>query len=157
MKRYRVSSKRCLLSLDHQFQMACGFGLVCFQKKDSWKLSEWRKWPHLSAAMDCGPDNMCGSYALEYRWDFNFDRFPDPSHGGLKAVGLMGFLLSMMVSWTPPYGPDRDHQRMLQIEEALDKCYNKWTAKLTPLFMKKGCWHRQVLQEKLGRVFWFFV
>ena len=72
----------------------CWIGV--FKKKDSWKLPEWRKWPHLSVALDCGPDNMCGSYALEYGWDFYFDRFLDPSHGtncdfdgGLKAVGLM--------------------------------------------------------------------
>ena len=28
LKRFRVSFKRLLLNLDHQFQMACGFGLV---------------------------------------------------------------------------------------------------------------------------------
>ena len=94
--------------------------------------------------MDCGPDGMCGSFALEYGWDFNFDRFPDPSHGtncdfngGLKAVGLMGLILCMMISWNLPYGPDRDHQRMLQLDGALEMLYKTGTAKSTPLFMKK--------------------
>ena len=79
---------------------------VFFRRRTLGKKTLWRTWPHLSCAMDCGPDGMCGSFALEYGWDFNFDRFPDPSHGtncdfngGLKAVGLMGLILCMMISW----------------------------------------------------------
>ena len=119
-----MSSKRWLLNLDHQFQMSCGFGLSFFKKTDSWKKTMWRLWPHLSCAMDCGPDGMCASFALEHGWEFNFDGVPDPSHGtncdfngGLKAVGLMGLILCMMISWNLPY--------------------KTGTAKSTPLFMKK--------------------
>ena len=117
-------------NLDNQFLGSTEVGgLVFFQipkslSSEGW--SDWRRWPHFAAAMDLGGDGLSGSNAFEHFFFLCFSRWPDFAHGAnrdidglLKALGLSGFIICMMVTWNSEFGPDKEHGRRQQRKECL--------------------------------------
>lgn len=144
---YRCAARRWLTTLDNQFQQSTWTGGLSFFRRDPqldiWAPANWKAWPHLSLSSDCGSDGFSAAYALEYGWGVNMDKFPDQSHGGncdfygaLQSSQLYGFMLCMLVSWNVPYGPDRDHHRLVQMREALASSYRRTTPDTNPLFAR---------------------
>lgn len=138
---------RWLTNLDNQFARAIGTGGLNFFRRvpdnQLWAPSSWRTWPHLTCAADCGSDGLTAQFAMEYGWGFNLDRLPDQAHscnndfhGALQDSQLFGYMLSMMISWNLPYGPDKDHHRMSELREAMQQSFKRSTAKTSPLFVK---------------------
>ena len=83
---------------------ARAFQCIAFLVDDTQRLIQQDPflWPHLSLAMDRGPDCVCTDHYLAYRKDVNITTDYDPSHD-LKKRGEMG-ALHLPLDLVEPHG-----------------------------------------------------
>ena len=130
VKIHRVAAKKWFAALDCQFKVAVGLvGLAAFRAPS--KNTHWKRWPHLGVAMDLGSDGRTGVHSLIYYFKLNVSVWNDASHGcnrdwqlALKAAGLWGFGLSLLVSFNLPHGPHKSDARRSEIRDLMVKFYN---------------------------------
>lgn len=143
-KKYRVSAKHWLDSLDNQVRVSANNrGLVEFQpewESPVWK--DWRHYPFLAVGMDLGSDGCSAGHSLAYLWKTNIEMLPDHAHGAnrsvicaLKSAGLYGLTLLWLVHVNLLHGPDKEDYRYHQCREHLRELYSSSTAAETPLFL----------------------
>ena len=80
-----MSAKRWLDHLDEQMQQLSEypslFAVMYDEEDPRWRADRWRSWPYIAVNMDLGPDGVCATNAMEYRWRMNFDRIGDFAYG----------------------------------------------------------------------------
>ena len=76
---HRGAAKKFLVGLDHQLVLAgLREGLRTFHiPQAEEERGPWRTWPHLSIAMDCGPDGVAAVHYLQRYQNYNIDVVPD--------------------------------------------------------------------------------
>ena len=123
-KRYRVSSYKNLISLDHQLNTVGLSGLSHFKRPD-WSVVPWHEYPMGTICWDQESSNLtCAHWlwhekaCIDFQWD--------ASHGAWNDVKAMardsnyfGFLLGLLLVWNLPHGPWADDLRSSQVKEAL--------------------------------------
>lgn len=105
-----------------------------------WQPQRWAEWPHVSIAMDQGPDGLAACWLLLHK-GANITIFCDPSHGAwadtkqlLKDNQLFSWWLLMMVGWNVPHGPWNDDQRFALLREGWEDMEAHHTARSSALF-----------------------
>ena len=128
---HRKAAEKWLRCIHNIFRQTSGIACdVMFFKHDP--SLPWQKWPHLSAAMDLGPDGNCGYHCLE-RWppmQINCDMYNDNSHactrdfyGMGKKAKLWNCSLCLPISMNVPHGPVKNDERRFQTRQLLGKLY----------------------------------
>ena len=130
---FKVKQTTSLTGLDH------------FVLKDAshseW--SNWRRWPHLSVAIDQGSDGVASYWwlqsvgaSLTVYWDFSHGCMSDWKNM-LKDVDMWSFGVLMMCVWNAPCGPLADRTRWQQLLESWGSMFKHFSAKTCPLFQDK--------------------
>ena len=139
----RVHARKWIMNIDLQVQVSTALpGLSFFHYDPSierWK--NWRTFPCLGLAFDCGSDGVSGFHALCYGFKICCWGFPDQSHAAARAfdhvaaiVGLKDFILLMLVSLNLEFGPDNDQGRKDEIRESLRVTLRRLPKERVPLF-----------------------
>ena len=119
---YRIAARRWVCNLDNQVARSTVFkGLGAFIPNDTqgqWEIRNWRVWPGVGVARDCGSDGNTGVHALLHHYKMICWDWLDNNHcnqrsveGGLRDVGLWEMWLLLLVSWNLPWGPSDDEYR----------------------------------------------
>ena len=130
--------------MDNQISRSTVFrGLGSFIPNDTqgiWENRNWRVWPGVEVARDCGSDGNTGFHALLHHYKMICWDCPDNDHcnqrsfeGGLRDVGSWEMWLLLLISWNLPWGPSDDEYRRNQLDEAMKHFYAINTEE-SPLF-----------------------
>ena len=152
---YRFAARRWVCNLDNQIARSTVFnGLVIpNDNQGQWENRNWRVWPGVGVARDCGSDGNTGFHALLHHYKINGWDSSDNNHcnqrsfdGGLRDFGLWEMWLSLLISWNLPWGPSDDEYRRNQLDEAMKHFYAINTEE-SPLFQNLCVEVAQDLEE----------